>query len=248
MQKTELKLPELPETVRRIITDFVQTAEKAFENDLRSIVLYGSGAEGKLRATSDVNLILVLSALDHAKMDRLRGSFQTARAAIQLTAMFLLEDELKPSIESFSVKFTDILHRHKVLYGDDLFAKLIIPRQVTLTRLRQVLLNLSLRLREQYMTHSPREDELVLVIADVAGPLRACAATLLELREEITKPPKEALLQVASSLSRSHWEETLCRLSQARETRSLPPGTAGPTLFSLIDLANRMRTQVETLS
>ncbi len=38
----------------------VDAARRAFGDDLRSIVLFGSAAEGRLRATSDVNLMLVL--------------------------------------------------------------------------------------------------------------------------------------------------------------------------------------------
>ena len=250
MAKTEsgISTQGLPEVVHQVMSNFIDAAKNALGNDLRSVVLYGSGAEGKLRSTSDVNLILILLTLDQKKLDQLREPFRVARAAIRLTTMFLLESEIKPAVESFSVKFVDILHRHKVLFGTNVFSNLVIPREVTIARLKQVLLNLSLRLREQYMLRSLREEQLVMVIADATGPLRACAATILELKEKITKPPKEALQDIVHSFSESQWEDTLTRLSQARGTRMLPPGIAGPTLFKLIELADRLRSQVENLS
>ena len=47
-----------------------------------------------LRATSDVNLILVLSAFEQVKVDPLRQPLRVAQAAIDLHPMFLLKAEL----------------------------------------------------------------------------------------------------------------------------------------------------------
>ena len=246
---TQLGIQGLSEVVNKGLVDFVESTKKAFGNDLRSVILYGSGAEGKLRATSDVNLIVVLSTFDQSKADLLREPLRMAHAAINLKVMMLLESEIKTAIEAFSVKFFDIIHRHRVLYGADVFANITIPREATISRLKQVLLNLSLRLREQYMLHSLREEQLAVMIADSTGPLRACAATILELKEKVQKAPKEALQHLVHGFSDTkNWDDVLTHLSEARETRALPPGVAGPTLFKLIELANRMRSQIEQLS
>src|SRR5206468_2852875 len=42
-----------PEVVARVLDDFVAAARDAFADDLVAIVLFGSAAEGALRATSD---------------------------------------------------------------------------------------------------------------------------------------------------------------------------------------------------
>ena len=57
------RLPDLPEQVSRVLTEFVAAAQAAFAADLRSIILFGSAAEGRLRATSDVNLLLLLTKI-----------------------------------------------------------------------------------------------------------------------------------------------------------------------------------------
>ena len=51
---------DLPSHVHRVLEEFIAVARQICGDALRSVVLYGSGAEGKLRATSDVNLVLVL--------------------------------------------------------------------------------------------------------------------------------------------------------------------------------------------
>jgi predicted nucleotidyltransferase len=239
----------LPPNVDRVITEFVTAASNSFTDDLRSVVLFGSAAEGKLRRTSDVNLLLVLSQFDQAKSDRLRDPLRTAEASVRLKAMFLLESELRPALKAFAVKFGDILRRRRVLYGDDPFAGLSVSREDSIFRLKQTLLNLTLRMREMYVARGYREEQLAAVIADMAGPLRSCAATLLELEGKPAKSPKEALNLVADSLPNvAISTEELSRISEARERKTLEPGTAAVTFFHLIDLAHSMWTRTLTLS
>ena len=109
-------LEGLPDNVARGLTDFISSAVAAFGSDLKSAVLYGSGAEGRLRAASDVNLLLVLSSFDAAKADAI------------LTAMFLLESELESAMTAFGQKFSDMVRRHRLLYGRDPFEGVHIPR------------------------------------------------------------------------------------------------------------------------
>ena len=59
----------LPTNVSSALSTFVSAAKKSFGDNLISVVLYGSGAEGKLRPTSDVNLILLLATFNRDQAD-----------------------------------------------------------------------------------------------------------------------------------------------------------------------------------
>jgi hypothetical protein len=241
------ELEDLPENVARSLTSFVGSAVAAFGSDLKSAILYGSGAEGRLRAASDVNLLLVLSSFDAAKAEAIRQPFAAAHAAIQLTAMFLLESEFEPATIAFGQKFSDMLRRHRLLYGRDPFEGAHIPRAAVILRLKQVLLNLTLRLRESYVERGSTPERVSALIADSAGPLRSCAATLLELESKPALHPKEALVQFVSGFGEPHWEEMLAHISDARERKPLSAATADQTLFRLIELAARLRARVEAV-
>lgn len=238
---------ELPGEVKRVLSDFLDAAQKAFGTDLHSAVLYGSAAEGKMRATSDVNLILVLNAFARDQADRLREPLRFAQAAIQLRPMFLQQSEVEAATAAFAQKFADILRRRRVLYGPDPFAGISLSRDTQILELRQQVLNLTLRMRALYVARSPREEQLALVMADFAGPLRSCAAELLELEGHPAASPKQALEQVATTAEPGA-QEALAFLSQARETRAVPPGAAGRALFSLLELAQRMHARARQLS
>ena len=231
----------IPTNVSSALNTFIAAAKKAFGDNLLSVVLYGSGAEGKLRPTSDVNLIVLLAAFEREHADQLREPLRLAEAAIRLRVMFLLQDELKPASQAFAVKFADIARRRLVLYGDDPFASLSVSREDAIFRLKQTLLNLTLRLRETYISRSLREEQLAVVIADTAGPLRSCASTLLELEGNAAASPKEALEQIAATLASSAKSAAdLQLITEARQRHTLPPGAAAPALFHLIDLAHAM--------
>lgn len=230
----------MPDKLAKSLDAFVAAARAAFGPDLLSVVLFGSAAEGRLRATSDVNVIIVLRVFDPAKSRSFREPLAVAGAAIRLRAMFLLESEVGEAAHLFAVKFSDVRRRHRVLWGSDPFDGLKVPRAAAITRLKQVLLNLALRLRERFLDEGDREERLALVIADAAGPLRACAAEILELEGSPASSPKEALQTFAGGPLES--------LSQARESGSLPPGIAEPALLQLIELAGKMRVRAERLT
>jgi predicted nucleotidyltransferase len=237
----------LPASVASTLDAFVAAAKQAFETDLRSVILFGSAAEGRLRASSDVNLLLVLKRFDRERVDKIRTELRSAHAAIQLEVMFLLDTEIPQAAEAFAVKFTDILARHRVLYGDNPLTGAAIPREATIRRLEQVLLNLRLRLRERYALVSLREEHLAAIIADSAGPLRASAATLMKLEGQEAASPKEALSRFAADLSGGPWQPILDRISEARENLSVAPGDAGNLMFSLMELATRLEERVARL-
>jgi predicted nucleotidyltransferase len=231
-----------------VLADFVAAAQTAFATDLSSVVLFGSAAEGRLRPTSDVNLLLLLTKFDQGRANELRAPLGVAQAAIRLSPMFILEAELPSAVTAFAEKFSDILRRRRVLFGSDPFVGVTIPREILITRLDQVLLNLILRLRDAYVTRGLREEQLAFAIADAAGPLRSCAATLRELDGQKESSPKEALKKFVQTSGNSTWSEALNRVSEAREQQILPPGVAGTSLLKLIEIAYQMRSSLNKLT
>jgi len=244
MRLEDLKLPE---PVERTLTGFIEAARTVLGEELRAIVLYGSAAEGRLRKTSDVNVIVVLSAFDASIVDGLREPLRTAHAAVALEAMFLLESEIASAVEAFAVKFADVLQRRLVLFGDDPFVGMAPSRGAEITRLRQVVLNLVLRLRQRYLLRSLRAEQAAALVADTAGPIRTCAEALLELEGKPAPSPKEALERVAKELPDAGWDEVLKNMSQARETGELPSEVAANTVLRLLELATAIQRRAEAL-
>lgn len=236
----------LPPEIDQGLNEFLDAACQAFGEELISAVLFGSAAEGRLRSVSDVNLLLLLKRFDKSRADLVREPFRTAHASMRLDVMFIIESELEPVMDAFAVKFSDILIRRRVLFGPDPFVDLVIPPEAVRRRTMQVLLNLMLRMRERYTLVSLREEQLAHVVADVAGPLRACAASVLALEGKSVASPREALATILAEHDASGGKEIVNLIDTVRREGTLPPGTAEPLIFSLIAVAESLYGRVCT--
>jgi hypothetical protein len=176
-----------------------------------------------------------------------REPLRFAHAAIELNAMFLLEAEVPLAMEAFAVKFTDILHRHRVLHGSDPFADVTVADAALLRRLKQVLLNLQIRLRERYILLSLREEQLGRVIADAAPPLRASAASILQLEGNPAPSPKKALERVIAGFNDPALTDVLNAMTHVRGGDRLEPSDGAKAMTDLMRLTEKLRERVEHL-
>ena len=243
-----LEAPQLPATVCHVLDEFLEAAKKSLGGDLLAVVLYGSAADGKLRSTSDVNLVLVLSSFEQTGVDLLRGPLRLAQAAIQLRPMFLLKREIPQASRAFASKFADILRRRVILFGDDPFAALTIPREIRIADLRQKLLNQILRLRASYVARSLREEQLRFTLARTLGPLRSAAAALLEIQDSPASSAQQAIERVGSELGMANWSETLAHLSSLHDAPLRFSGNSRELFFAVLDFVCRMHSRAEGLS
>lgn len=187
---------DLPGDIATTLEEFRAKSVDDFGDSLKSLVLFGSAAEGRLRATSDVNIAMVFSHLDLDRVKAWRTEVEVLVAAIDLQPLVLLEDEVAAAADAFAVKYFDIQHRRRVLHGTDPFAHLEISDEALRRRVSQVLLNLALRLRHTLLLGNDAARARALV--DAIGPLRASAVVLQELGREARSEPREALLAFAA--------------------------------------------------
>ena len=239
---------KLPQDVAQGLDSFVASAKEVLGEDLASIILFGSAAEGRMRATSDVNVLVAVRRFDRFRIDRLREPLRLAHAIIRLEAMIILESELADAAEAFAVKFADIRARHRVLAGSDITESLQPSRPAMLTRVRQILLNYILRTRERYVLVSLREEQLAGLVADSAGPLRAAAEIILQLEGRPAPSPKEALEALAREAGGERWTDPLARLTDARADGQLAVGVGAGVVLELIALAERLREHAAKLA
>ena len=242
-----LPYPALAPQVEQLLSEFLRSAQSSFHAQLKSVVLFGSAAEGKLRPTSDVNLMLILSAFEQQSADQLREPFRLAHAAIHLRAMFLLSEEIPAAVSSFAPKFADILRRRVILFGEDPFALISISREDEIRQLKQLLLNITLRLRAAYVVRSVREEQLAYFIAASIGPLRASASALLELEGRPAPSPHQAFEHLGASLSLSGWGDFLRTIDSIQDAHLAQPGNVRRLFFRLLEFTQFTMARVDAL-
>ncbi len=238
---------DLPANIQQILSGFVASAQRAFGEDLLSAVLFGSAADGSLRRSSDVNLILVLRRYDPARAQKVRNDLATAEAAILLRVMFLVQEEIPAACEAFAQKFSDVLRRRVVLLGPDPFDGVSVPHAAQVRRLRQVLLNLLLRLRDVHAGQESGSRSAFNMLADSTGALRSSAVLLLVLEGHDAPKPKQALLNVAEQVAPGRFSAALRKLSQLRETATLSDADAHEVMIAMMELAAAMHLRAAAI-
>lgn len=232
---------QLPARVTRVLDEFVAASREAFGEALVAAVLFGSAAEGRLRPVSDVNLVLVLRSFAPVHAKTLEPRLRFSEAAIRLRVMFLLEPEITAAASAFAQKFADIGARRLVWWGEtDPFANLAVPREALARQIEQVLLNLTLRLRERAARDWSHDDVLRQVLTDAVGPLRASAQGLFAINGQPATSPKAALAALAAMPGAPH-PHLAHYFSSLREGEA-EAGTAGAALMATIELIAWMRS------
>jgi predicted nucleotidyltransferase len=233
-----------PET-QKLLKDFIAEAQACFADRLIAAILFGSAAEGRMRPSSDVNLLLVVHHFDSKDAATLSKPLAFARAALRLQVMFLEESEIQPAAQCFAQKFSDILRRHHLLCGRNPLQGLVIPNAALALRLRQVLLNLTIRLRERHIRAAASPEQLAAILRDATGPLRTCAAGILALEGEVTASPKESFARYVAALPQKEWGYLPQYLSDIRESPAANDSSPEQAPDHIVALATSMRLRVE---
>ncbi len=213
------------------LDQLVERMKSAFGADLRSVVLYGSAAAGDFHPQhSDLNVLCVLHRLD---VSQLESGNPVARWWVKKghpAPLLLTEEEIRSSADVFPIEFYDIKMQHKLLYGDDLFATMVVPMERHRIQLEHELRSKLLRLREQYMAshHSQRElQQLLLASVSTFGTLFRHVLVVLGRPAPATKREVFEALAAAVGLDVSPF----LALLDIRQTGRRLPLAEGKSLF-----------------
>ena len=120
----------LPKDIQPKTAAYLNELLKLHGENIAGIYVYGSAAAGNfMPGVSDVNLLVVLRRMDFAF---LQANLRTVAAGLRQkipAPLVLTQGYLESSVDVFPVEFLDIQDNHLVLYGEDIFAALNIPKK-----------------------------------------------------------------------------------------------------------------------
>ena len=115
-----------PEALGRESRSWAAALVEAAGADLRALYLYGSAlAPGFDPAKSDVNLLLVVQALDFDRLDALAHAASKLKrprpgsGGTRFTPIVLTEEQIRESADVFPMDLLDLLRRRALLEGSD---------------------------------------------------------------------------------------------------------------------------------
>ena len=132
------------------LKELVTKLERAYQDRLVSVILYGSAAAGEHNEHfSDLNVLCVLTRVAPAELAASASIFEWWRKLGNPSPLLLSEEELRTSTDCFPIEFHDMQERRRVLFGPDVIEDLAIERTFYRAQVEMELRSKLLRLRQK---------------------------------------------------------------------------------------------------
>lgn len=190
-------------THEALTTEFVEKMRAAAGTNVVSVVLYGSAAEGEFHPDySDLNLMCVLRDVSLASLSKTAGVISWWRGKRHHPPLMLTSGELNASADVFSIEFSDMKQRYRVLYGEDPLRDLNVPMTLHRAQLEYELREKLLLLRQHLLLAGADEKQLwEVMLHSLSSFTTLFRHVLLEMGETGRKHSREAVAELSKKLS-----------------------------------------------
>jgi hypothetical protein len=169
--------------MERLLAELVEKLRKAYGEGLVSVVLYGSAAvPGVKDRLSDLNVLCVLGQIRDVELGAAEPIFRWWREMQNPAPVLLTRDEIQHSADCFPIEFHDIREQHRVLYGEDVVAGLVIDDRFYRAMVEHELRAKMLRLRQKSAGILSDKELLLRLMADSVSTFCVLFRHLLRLR------------------------------------------------------------------
>lgn len=183
----------------KLLGELVGRLRDSLDEDLVSVVLYGSAASGDYQPQfSDLNVLCVLRVVGVAELRRMGQTVQWWIAQKQPSPMLLSREETRNAADVFPIEFTDIRQNRKLLHGQDLFSAIEINPQHHRRQVEHELRAAILRLRARYLAVLGNEAEVVEVMTRSVSGFATLTRHALILHGETVAMQKREILKAAT--------------------------------------------------
>lgn len=114
----------MDDKVRSELNAVVEQWKQFWGDNLHSIHLYGSMARGDWSKRSDINLVLFLKHHDYSRWNDAAGMIRRKVKKGFAIPLFLSENYLNSSLDTYPIEFLDMKLFHETLHGPDILAPL----------------------------------------------------------------------------------------------------------------------------
>lgn len=222
------KIPQRPEDIFEAFRDDMK---KAFGEDLKGLILYGSGARGEyVPGRSDLNFLVILSdaGIDH--LDRAFGIVSRWNGRRVAIPLFMTKSMILQSLDCYPVEFLNMQLHYVPVYGEDVLRGLAFDRSNLRLQLERELKGKLLHLRTGFLETQGKDKALARLIAVSLTAFLSLFTALLYLKGIAAPRDRRELIRetaLAAGLDGSIFEKCL----DIRENARNPRGAEALALF-----------------
>ncbi|MFQ5637545.1 MAG: hypothetical protein ACE5IR_06070 [bacterium] len=175
------KIPNSPE---EIFAEFTADYQQAFAGDLLSIFLYGSGAKGEyVPKKSDLNFLIILQENGIENLDKAIPFIPKWRKRNVSVPLFLSEDYIRSSLDTFPIEFLSMKKHHKLVFGQDILTELQIDQKHLRLQAERELRGKLLYLRAGFLSTGHDREALKEMISSSVTALSSIFEAVLDLKQ-----------------------------------------------------------------
>jgi predicted nucleotidyltransferase len=186
-----------------LTNEFVSRLRAAAGENVLSIILYGSGADGEFHPEySDLNLLCMVRDASFASLAKIAEVVEWWRGKKHHPPLILTVEELSASASVFSIEFVDMKQRYRVLYGEDALQNLNVPMSLHLFQLRYELREKLMLLRQHVLLAAKNEKQLwEVMLHSLSSFTTLFRHVLLEFGEPGRKHSRDAVAELSARLN-----------------------------------------------
>lgn len=110
----------LPQGTKKTIADFTAKLKSVYEEDLLSVIVYGSAASGNfIERRSNIDLAIILNDASLPNLARSAALIRKRKFRV-INPIFFTEDYIRRSADVFPIEFLDMRDNHCAIYGRDI--------------------------------------------------------------------------------------------------------------------------------
>jgi hypothetical protein len=185
------------------INEFISRLRAASGENLQSVILYGSAADGEFHPEfSNVNLLCILRESSFATLTAMAPAVAWWTRQKHQAPLVLTREELERSTDVFSIELLDMQQRHRVLFGDDVLSGLHIPMHLHRAQLEYELREKLILLRGRLLLAAGSKTRLwELLLGSLSTFTTLFRHGLIALGETPPKSKRDAVQALAGRIS-----------------------------------------------
>ena len=171
--------------MEKLLKRLIENLNETFESRLSSVFLYGSCAtEEYSKSFSDINLMVVIKDLHATDLKKAHSFTKEFTKKSKYLPIFMDKEEWFNSCDVYSIEYSDIKDRYKILHGENLIDNLNIEKKYLRLQCEQEVKNLLIRLRQIYLAKASDKKSIKNLIQTSSKAFMVIFRTVLRLSDE----------------------------------------------------------------
>jgi predicted nucleotidyltransferase len=135
-----------------IVDSYVADYRGVFGDNCSSVIMYGSAVTHEYRpGDSDINMLIVLKNSEIGVLGRSFGVTRKWENRRVTVPFFMTSEYIESSLDTYPIEFIDMRSNYKVLFGEDVLARLDIKKEHLRLQCERELKGIALHLRREYV-------------------------------------------------------------------------------------------------